>query len=417
MADPAVVPREVRKVGVLGAGLMGSGISFVTAAEAGLPVRLKDVGHEPLRKALGAIRGLLSERAARRRQRAAEVERRMMLIRPTTDYSGFRRADVVIEAVVEDLEVKRRVLAEAEAAAGPEAIFATNTSSIPIDRIAEGARRPGRVVGMHYFSPVDRMPLLEVVAGKRTEPWVVATCVALGKAQGKTVIVVRDGPGFYTTRILGPYVNEAGHLLAEGVPVEEIDEALLRFGFPVGPLKLLDEVGIDTAHKIAKVLHEAFGERMAPAPALEKVFADGRAGRKNGRGFYRYADRGRGGAGRRVDPTVYDAIGVRPAGGHDPEAIARRLVLPMVNEAVRCFAEGILRSARDGDVGAVLGLGFPPFRGGPFRYLDGRGAAAVRADLEELRRRHGERFAPAPLLEDLARGGKRIHDLTPGSPA
>lgn len=417
VADAAAAPREVRKVAVLGAGLMGTGIAFVTAAEAGLPVRLKDVGHEPLRKALGSIRALLSERAARRRQRAAELERRMMLVRPTTDYSGFRRADVVIEAVVEDLEVKRRVLREVEEAAGEEVIFATNTSSIPIDRIAEGARRPGRVAGMHYFSPVDKVPLLEVVVGPRTEPWVTATCVALGKAQGKTVIVVRDGPGFYTTRILGPYVNEAGHLLAEGVPVEEIDEALLKFGFPVGPLKLLDEVGIDTGHKIAKVLHEAFGDRMAPAPALEKVFADGRAGRKNGRGFYRYGEAGRGKGARKVDPTVYDVLGVRPAGGHDPAAIALRCVLAMVNEAVRCLSEGILRSARDGDAGAILGLGFPPFRGGPFRYLDGRGAAAVRADLEELRRRHGERFAPAELLEDLARNGKRIYDVTPGSGA
>ncbi|MFN3484028.1 MAG: fatty acid oxidation complex subunit alpha FadJ [Planctomycetota bacterium] len=411
VADPGIAPREVRKVGILGAGLMGTGIAFVTVAEAGLPVRLKDVGHEPLRKALASIRALLSERAARRRQRAAEVERRMMLVRPTTDYSGFRRADVVIEAVVEDLQVKRKVLAETEEATGPEAIFATNTSSIPIDRIAEGARRPGQVVGLHYFSPVDKMPLLEVVVGRRTEPWVVATGVALGKTQGKTVIVVRDGPGFYTTRILGPYVNEAGHLLAEGVPVEEIDEALLRFGFPVGPLKLLDEVGIDTGHKIARVLYEAFGDRMAPAPALEKVFADGRAGRKNGRGFYLYGNRGR--AGRQADPTVYGVIGVRPAGGHDPGAIASRCVLAMVNESVRCLEEGILRSARDGDVGAVLGLGFPPFRGGPFRYLDGRGAQAVRADLEELRRRHGERFAPAALLEELARSGRRIHEWTP----
>jgi 3-hydroxyacyl-CoA dehydrogenase/enoyl-CoA hydratase/3-hydroxybutyryl-CoA epimerase len=304
------------------------------------------------------------------------------------------------------------VLREVEEAAGEEAIFATNTSSIPVDRIAEGARRPGRVVGMHYFSPVDKVPLLEVVVGPRTEPWVTATCVALGKAQGKTVIVVRDGPGFYTTRILGPYVNEAGHLLAEGVPVEEIDEALLRFGFPVGPLKLLDEVGIDTGHKIAKVLHEAFGDRMAPAPALEKIFADGRAGRKNGRGFYRYGEGGRGKGGRKVDPTVYDVLGVRPTKGHDAAAIALRCVLPMVNEAVRCLEEGILRSARDGDAGAILGLGFPPFRGGPFRYLDGRGAAAVRADLEELRRRHGGRFAPAALLEDLARTGKRLTDGT-----
>ncbi len=417
--DPGAVTREVRKVAVLGSGLMGTGIAYVTAAEAGLPVRLKDVGHEPIRRALRALHGLVSERAARRRLSVPEQERLMALVRPTTDPTGFRRADVLIEAVVEDLDVKRKVLAEAEEAGSGEMIFATNTSSLPIDRIAEASRRPGRVVGMHYFSPVDKVPLLEVVAGPRTEPGAIATCVALGKAQGKTVIVVRDGPGFYTTRILGPYVNEAGYLLAEGVPIEEIDRALVGFGFPLGPLKLLDEVGIDTGQKIAKVLHEAFGERMAPAPALEAAFKSGRWGRKNGRGFYRYETGRRAGkGGRRVDPSVYEAMGVRPRPGHEPARLALRCVLPLVNEAVRCFSEGILRSARDGDVGAVMGLGFPPFRGGPLRYVDERGAAAVMAELAELRKEHGVRFAPAPLLEELAARGERVHDRTPvGKPS
>jgi 3-hydroxyacyl-CoA dehydrogenase/enoyl-CoA hydratase/3-hydroxybutyryl-CoA epimerase len=395
--DPKVRAKPVRKVGVLGSGLMGSGIAYVTVARAGLPVRLKDVGPEPLRRALQAIRKPLDERVARKRLEPRERDRVMARVGPTTDYRGFGRVDVVIEAVIEDLAVKQNVLREVEGCIPKEAVFASNTSSIPIDRIADAARRPERVVGLHYFSPVDQVPLLEVIAGPRTAPDAVATGVALGKAQGKTVIVVRDGPGFYTTRILAPYVNEAGHLLGEGVPIEEIDAALVKFGFPVGPLKLLDEVGIDVGHKISHILREAFGERMRPSTALEEVFRAGRLGRKNRKGFYLYAAGGSGN--RRPDTSVYGLLGIEPRPqAVKPEEVAERCVLAMVNEALRCREEGILRSERDGNVGAVMGLGFPPFLGGPFRYLEEQGRGRLVEKLEGLRARHGLRFEPARAL-------------------
>lgn len=401
--DPRARARKVRKVGVLGAGLMGAGIATVTAFKAELPVRLKDVGHEPLRRGLRAIRGVLGEQVKKRRITERDLERVMARVGAATDYSGFKRADVVIEAVVENLDVKRSVLREMEANGGREAIFASNTSSLPIDQIAKGGKHPDRVIGMHYFSPVDKMPLLEVIVGKKTASWVTATCVKLGQAQGKTVIVVRDGPGFYTTRILAPFVNEAGHLLAEENAIQEIDRRLVQFGFPVGPVKLLDEVGIDTGLKISKILQEAFGDRMAPVGAMEKVVAAGRYGRKNRSGFYRYIEGESGKGERSPDSTVYEVMGVQQPG---PEAksedIEMRCVLPMVNEAVRCYSEGILRSARDGDVGAVMGLGFPPFLGGPFRYVDARGAGTLVEMLEGFRARFGDRFEPAPLLKEMA---------------
>ena len=258
---------------------------------------------------------------------------------------------------------------------------------------------------MHYFSPVQKMPLLEVIVTGRSSPEATATAVALGKRQGKTVIVVRDGPGFYTSRVLAPYMNEAAHLLVEGASVEDLDRALVDFGFPVGPITLLDEVGIDVGDKVGKILHEAFGERMAPPAALHEVVAAGRLGRKNGKGFYTY-----GGKEKRVDQSVYDLLpGGRARKRFSAEEIQERVVLQLVNEAARCLGEGILRSARDGDVGAVFGLGFPPFRGGPFRWADTVGTAALLEKLEKLRQHHGERFAPAPLLVDMAREGRTFH--------
>lgn len=402
-------PRQVRKIGVLGAGLMGSGIGYITAYKAGLPVRLKDVDVVPLRSGLRSIRKTLERRAAKKRMPDSEVERIMHLIRPTTGYTGFGQADVVIEAVVEDLAVKQQVLQEVEEAA-PEAIFASNTSSIPISRIAEAAERPEQVVGMHYFSPVDRVPLLEVIAGEKTAPEVVATCVELGKRQGKIVIVVNDGAGFYTTRILAPYFAEAAHLLSEGVPIDRIDRALVEFGFPVGPFHLLDEVGIDVGQKIQGILHEAFGERMAPVQAMDRIVEDGRFGKKNGMGFYTYRPRGEGYERRdEVDESVYALLGVRPTVNLEPEKIALRCTLAMVNEAVRCYEEGILRSARDGDVGAVFGLGFPPFLGGPFRFIDSLGTGEVLELLEDHRLRLGERFAPAKLIRRMAEQRQSFH--------
>ncbi|HVS66530.1 MAG TPA: fatty acid oxidation complex subunit alpha FadJ [Thermoanaerobaculia bacterium] len=409
--DPEVAPRLVEKVAVVGAGLMGAGIARITAQEAGLPVRLRDVDHQPLLSGLRRIADGLAREVERKRLSERERERILARIHPTTGASGLRRADVVIEAVVEDLEVKRRVLRTVEESVTEDAIFATNTSSLPIAQIAEAARRPERVLGMHFFSPAERVPLLEVVRGERTSPEAVATCVELGKRQGKTVIVVRDGPGFYTTRILAPYLSEACRLLGEGAPIEEIDQALTGFGFPVGPLRLLDEVGIDVGGEIAAVLHEAFGERMAPAPAQSALVGDDRRGRKNGRGFYRYVRRGRGWKrSDGVDEEVYDLLGVEPEeGAVAPARIVDRCVLAMANEAVRCLDEGVVSSVRDAEVGAVFGLGFPPFLGGPLRWIDRRGADEVVSGLEVLAASCGARFEPAERLVSMARSGRTFH--------
>jgi len=399
---PGTQAREVGKLGVLGAGLMGAGIA-TSAADAGVAVRIKDATLEALGRGLRHAREVYEERRKRKSLSTLDVRKRMDRFSPTLDYSGFRRADLVIEAVFEELEVKRKVLAETEAATQEACVFASNTSSIPIGDIARDARRPARVLGMHFFSPVEKMPLLEVVVTPMTDAWATATAVAFGRRLGKHVIVVRDGPGFYTTRTLSPYANEATRLLEEGAAVEDVDHAMTDFGFPVGPLVLLDEVGIDVGAKIARVLHAAFGDRMAPAPSMARVLEDGRLGRKNKKGFYTYDGK------KQVDESVYAALGSPARRAFEPQEIQDRLVFAFLNEAVLCLQEGILRSPRDGDVGAIFGLGFPAFLGGPFRYLDRIGPRFAVEVLERLRLRHGERFKPARLLMDMARDGKSFH--------
>src|SRR5436853_590628 len=401
--DPSARPRKVEKVAMLGAGLMGAGIAYVTA-DAGIAVRLKDKDDAALGRGLKQIAGILDERARRKRLSPREREEKLALITVTTDYSGIRNADVVVEAVFEDLSTKHAVVREVEREA-PNAIFASNTSSIPIGLIAEVASRPQNVVGMHFFSPVHKMPLLEVIRGRSTGADGVATVVALGKRIGKTVIVVNDGPGFYTSRILAPYVNEAAFMFNDGAAVENIDRALVDFGFPVGPMQLLDEVGIDVGSKVAHIMHEAFGARLAPPAGFEKLVESGRLGRKSKKGFYLYGESKE----KEVDRTVYEltAQGQRRNSPTTGE-IAERCVLQMVNEAAHCLGEGILRSARDGDVGAIFGLGWPPFRGGPFRYADTLGAAKVVERLRAYQDRFGLRFTPAPKLVQLATSGGKF---------
>jgi 3-hydroxyacyl-CoA dehydrogenase/enoyl-CoA hydratase/3-hydroxybutyryl-CoA epimerase len=395
---------EVEKLGVLGAGLMGAGIAGA-AAHVGVRVRVKDESHDALGRGLRSIRDGLEKRRRRRSLTRLEVGQRMDLVSPTVDTTGFRRADLVIEAVFEDLDLKRRVLKETEAATRDDCVIATNTSSIPIGDIAEGAGRPGQLLGMHFFSPVHKMPLLEVVRTSRTAPGALATAVGFGRRLGKHVIVVNDGPGFYTTRALALYMNEAAWVLEEGAAVESIDGAMTDLGFPVGPMTLFDEVGIDVGAKIAVVMEGHLGERVAPPPSTKKVLEDGRKGRKNRKGFYTYD-----GKKKRVDSTVY---GVLPGGAErrpfERRAIQERLTMAFLNEAVLCLQDGILRSPRDGDVGAIFGLGFPPFLGGPFRYLDTLGAAAAVDALDKLRDVHGTRFEAAELLRDKARRGEGFH--------
>ena len=405
VSDRSVKPRPVRAVSMLGAGLMGAGIAYVTVEKADIDVRLKDRDHDGISRGLGQVNAIYRKSVKRRRMSKEDAIRQMNRITGTTDYSGISRCDVVIEAVPEVLELKHTVLRDVESHTPDTTIFASNTSSIPIADIAEASSRPETVIGMHYFSPVEKMPLLEIIITPKTADWVVATAVELGKAQGKTVIVVNDGPGFYTSRILAPYMNEAAHLVSEGVPVDRIDRALTKWGYPVGPMTLLDEVGVDVAAKVGPLMVEAFGARMEPPGTTDVLIEDGRLGRKAKKGFYVYDGKKK----KRVDESVYALLGVEPTNEMDPVLIAERCALLMVNEAARCFEEGIVRSARDGDIGAIFGLGFPPFRGGPFRYVDQIGAAEVVKRLGHFREQHGLRFEPAQILVDMARRGKKFH--------
>ncbi|MBF7995725.1 fatty acid oxidation complex subunit alpha FadJ [Rahnella laticis] len=401
-------PLPVHRVGILGGGLMGGGIANVTATRAGLPVRIKDINHEGIRHALKYSWDLLEKKVRSRRLTRNEQQRQMMLISGTTDYSGFSQIDIVVEAVFEDLTLKQSMVAEIEKNAAPRTIFASNTSSLPIHQIAEKATRPEQVIGLHYFSPVDKMPLVEVIPHAGTSAQTISTTVTLAKKQGKTAIVVGDSAGFYVNRILAPYINEAARCLLAGEPVDHIDNALVNFGFPVGPVQLLDEVGIDVGTKIGPILVEAFGERFAAPSGFDAVLQDDRKGRKNGKGFYLYGQKGRGAKKKQVDPSIYRLLNVTPKAQQSGEEIAQRCVMLMLNEAVRCLDENVIRSARDGDLGAVFGIGFPPFRGGPFRYIDTLGAASVVKTLEQLAQRYGEHFTPCDGLRQRAEQGGRF---------
>ena len=400
--------RPVARLGVIGSGFMGAGIAGTAVSQAEVGVRLRDTEWPRVASGIAAATAILRGRLQRRRITKFQFERQAALLSGSTDYSGFRRTDLVIEAVFEDLEVKQQVLRDVEAATGPDTIFATNTSTIPIEQIAAPAKRPERVIGMHFFSPVDRMPLLEVIPTARTSAETIVTAVHFGRKLGKNVIVVKDRPGFWVNRILSPYLNEAGRLLGEGTPIDVLDRVMVRFGFPVGPITLLDEVGLDVAAKAGGVLHRAYGARLEPAATMAKLLEDKRLGRKNGRGFYLYHK----GQKTSPDETVYDLLGVRLAKTIDEATVERRLIYAMLNEAALAEADGVLRSPRDGDLGAIFGFGFPPFLGGPFRLLDDLGASTVVGTLNELTGRFGERFKPAPRLVELASSGGKFYPPT-----
>lgn len=399
-------PVALRSVGILGGGLMGGGIAYVTACKGELPVRIKDIQPRGINHALKYSWDLLDKQVRRRYLRASERDRQMGLITGSLDYQGFAHRDVVIEAVFEDLVLKQKMVSEVEQHCHPETIFASNTSSLPIAEIAAQASRPQRVIGLHFFSPVEKMPLVEVIPHRGTDRQTIATVVKLAKLQGKTPIVVADKAGFYVNRILAPYINEAMRLLIEGEPIDHIDKSLIQFGFPVGPIQLLDEVGIDTGTKIIPVLEAAWGERFSPpANIISAILNDDRKGRKNNRGFYLYAVKGRKSK-KRPDPAIYNLLGIAsPQARLSAQQVAERCVMMMLNEAARCFDEQVIRNARDGDIGAVFGIGFPPFLGGPFRYMDRLGAGEVAAILQRLAAQYGPRFTPCDTLLHMAEQG------------
>ncbi|HEV7767945.1 MAG TPA: 3-hydroxyacyl-CoA dehydrogenase NAD-binding domain-containing protein [Thermoanaerobaculia bacterium] len=396
-------PREMSRVGVLGAGVMGGGIAQLVVDKADADVRMRDISMKAIAGGMKAASRIWKKKVDRRRMTRGEMMRKLARITGTTDWTGFNRVDTVIEAVVENLQIKRQVLAEFEGLAKPGAIFATNTSTIPITKIAAEAKHPENVVGMHFFNPVDRMPLVEIIRGEKTSDVAMVTTAALARKLGKTVVYCNDGPGFVVNRILGPYMNESGFLLQEGNSIESLDKAMVDFGMPMGPMALLDEVGIDVAAKVAGILTEAFGDRIEKSTVVEKLYADGRHGKKNGKGLYLYKD------GRRLGPdsSVYKVLGISNPHPAEPKAVVERMVLSMINEAVLILDEKIVGSAGELDLAMIMGTGFPPFRGGLLRYADALGVPYILARLDELSSSVGPRFRPNEPLKRLAsRDGK-----------
>lgn len=402
--NPTVQPRPVRRIGVLGAGVMGGGIAQL-AADKDFPVRLKDVAPEPLAHGFRAAADVWKERMRSGRLSRSAFQRKMGLISGGLDFSGFAQTDVTIEAVVEKLAVKQAVLREWESVVGDEAIFASNTSTLPITSIADGARQPRRVVGMHFFNPVHRMPLVEVIRGERSSDEAIATVFDLARKMGKTPVVVRDAPGFLVNRILAPYLAEAVRLLEEGARIEEVDRAMTGFGMPVGPLALLDDVGIDVAVKGAETLAAAFPQRLPLAGNFEILVHQGRLGRKTGHGFYHYAGTKRG----RSDPEGIAAVRRTGPPAFPPDVVVARLVMPMINEAAFCLEDGIVLTPAKLDLAMIFGTGFPPFRGGLLQYADDLGIDRVVNRLQDFEERLGPRFAPCPMLLDMARTGGKFH--------
>lgn len=393
--------KPVTNVAVIGGGLMGSGITTVLS-DVGTRVRVKDISEETLGGTYRYLDRYLSRKVKRKHYREFDRAVRLGRVTATTEYNGFAHTPIAIEAVFEDLALKHRVVSEVEANFGPDTIFASNTSSLPIAEIAKGAKRPELVIGMHFFSPVEKMPLVEVITHEGTADWVTATTVELAKKMKKHAIVVRDGAGFYTSRILAALINEAVRCLYDGATIESIDRAMEGFGFPVGPMKLMDEVGLGVAAKVMKIMTAAFPQRFQAPEGWEDIL-DGRQGKSGGLGFYRYS-----GKSKTPDRSIYKMLPSANRRTLSSEEIVERCAFAFLNECALCLQEEILRNPRDGDIGAVFGLGFPPFLGGPFLHIDRLGAKTVVDTLQKLSDRHGERFSPATILVDRAKSGEKF---------
>ena len=406
-ADGAPVEgRAITRLGLVGGGFMGADIAVV-AAEKGIETRIRDVAAEPLARALGHVHKYFDRRA--RSVGARNVFKARSLVSGGLTLDGYGTMDLIIEAVPEILGLKQDVFAQLEGMVPASTILASNTSALPIADVGAKVRGKDRLIGLHFFSPVPKMPLLEIIKIPETSAETLAACLRFATQIGKTPIVVNDGPGFYTTRILGFYLMAALELILAGATIEEVDRGAKKFGWPVGPIALLDEVGIDVGAKVAKTLAHAFPDRIHVPDSVDSFLEAKRFGRKSGRGFYIYPQKGK----KKVDPEVYAffkgrrTMSERP----DPEELGERLTLIAALEAVRCLEEGILAGPDDGDIGAVFGLGYPPLRGGPFRHLDGVGLDPILSRLVRLRERHGDAYAAPPLLVDLANKGLGFSSL------
>ena len=402
--------REIKQAAVLGAGIMGGGIAY-QAAYKGLPIVMKDIRDDALALGMNEAGKLLAKQVEKGRMTPAKMSETLGRIRPTLNYGDFGNVDIIIEAVVENPKVKKAVFAEVEGLVREDTIIASNTSTISISLLAEGLKRPQNFVGMHFFNPVNMMPLVEVIRGKQSSEEAVAATVKLASKMGKTPVVVNDCPGFFVNRVLFPYFAGFHMLLRDGADFQAIDKAMERFGWPMGPAYLMDVVGMDTGVHAAEVMAQGFPDRMRHEwrNATQVLVDNQRYGQKNGKGYYVYAPDKKGKPKKAVDPATYDLIKgvVAERKEFAPEEIVARCMVPMVNEVARCLEEKIVASPQEADMSLLYGLGFPPFRGGACRYVDQTGAANYVAAADKLASL-GKVYEVPQLLRDMAASGKKF---------
>ncbi len=397
---------KIAQASVLGAGIMGGGIAQLFA-EKGIRVRLKDINTKAIAAGLKEAWDIFRKRQKKGVLTAVQARDGFDRITGTTEYAGFSTTDMAVEAVVENRDIKKAVLRDFEQTMRRPVIFASNTSSLSITEIATASKHQDQVVGMHFFNPVEKMPLVEIIRGKKTSEETVSAIATLSRKLGKLPVIVNDGPGFLVNRILMPYLNEASKMLEQGNTIEEIDHALLQFGMPMGAFILLDEIGIDVAHKVADILYQGLGGRAKPSPLLETLYKEGYYGKKNGKGFYQYKGRKRMGP----DASLYGKIsaGAGPKEKTSHDEIVERALLLMVKEAALCLEEKIIEKPDLLDAALIFGIGFPPFRGGLLRYADKLGPKNIVQKLEAYTKRYGERFSPPASLLALADKGGSFH--------
>lgn len=394
---------EIKKAGVLGAGIMGGGIAWLYS-KIGVSVRIKDINNEALALGYQQIYKIYKQLLKIRKYHKSEVANKLALISATTDFSGFKNCDFISEAVIEDLKIKKQVIKELEKHVKAETIIASNSSALSITEMAKALKKPERFVGVHFFNPVNRMPLVEIIPGKKTSKTTIAAAEDFMRKCGKTPIIVGDCAGFLVNRILLTYINEAFHLLAETGAVKRIDHLIEHFGMPMGPFTLADTVGLDVGYKVAKTLEDAYGQRMQVAPIIEEIYCNRNLlGKKSGLGIYKYTKN-----------KISLNLGLNELYAADNIAtkdIIDRLILIMVNEAARCLEEKVVSSAAHLDLAMVMGTGFPAFTGGLVKYADNRGLKQIVKKLEALQEKYGDRFEPAAYLRKLAEAEQNFYDI------
>lgn len=400
---------KITQAGVLGAGVMGGGIAHLLA-DKGVNVLMKDIAKAGLEIGIQSALKLFKKSLKRRSINERQMMQKLNRITPTISYDGFQSAELVVEAIIEKMEIKQATLKEIENYVSPSCVIATNTSSLSVSTMQSVMKNPERFAGMHFFNPVHKMPLVEVIRGEKSSDQAVSQVYQFAKQIGKTPIVVKDAPGFLVNRLLMPYLTEAGHLLMAGAPLDELDQALLKFGMPMGPVELMDEVGLDVADKVAHILYDAFGDRMSPPNTFSKLLELKRLGKKSKAGFYLYegdGDRLK----KQMDSQIYSLVGVEPKpGAFSADEMVERCVFSMVNEAARCLEEKIVETAAEVDLGMIMGTGFPPFRGGLLKYADAYGLDKIIEKLKQFEAKYGKRFTPAPYLVQLAGQGKSFSE-------